>query len=68
MLELWSNFIKYGDPTPPGSESGALQGVEWAPVTQGSHQYLRQRFITCAVHLDFKYMFCLGLIRTFQWK
>merc|ERR1711879_921782 len=41
MLELWSNFIKYGNPTPPGLESDALQGVEWIPVTKGSHQYLR---------------------------
>ena len=45
MLELWSNFIKYGDPTPTGQDSEALQGVEWAPVTQGSHQYLRHGYI-----------------------
>ena len=52
MLELWSNFIKYGDPTPAGQDSEALQGVEWAPVTQGSHQYLRHG-----------YMFCYNLIK-----
>ena len=45
MLELWSNFIKFGDPTPAGLESEALQGVEWAPVTQGSHQYLRHGYM-----------------------
>lgn len=41
MLELWSNFIKFGNPTPAGLESEALDGLEWVPVTQESHQYLR---------------------------
>jgi len=42
MLEMWSNFVKYLDPTPPSSAaSEALAGVQWLPVTAESKQYLK---------------------------
>ena len=41
MLELWSNFVTHLDPTPAGLDSDALHGVDWEPVTEESHQYLR---------------------------
>ena len=52
MLELWSNFIKFGNPTPAELESEALEGVEWKPVTQQSHQYLRHRKPTFYLHFS----------------
>ena len=41
MLEMWSNFVKYLNPTPPDSQSEALANVTWTPVTADNHQYLR---------------------------
>ena len=42
MLEMWSNFVKYLDPTPPSSAaSEALAGIQWLQVTAESKQYLR---------------------------
>ena len=41
MLELWSNFVKYGDPTPGGGGSENLGELVWRPVQAGDHQYLR---------------------------
>ena len=34
LVPYWTNFAKYGDPTPPGS------GVSWSPVTSDSWLYL----------------------------
>ena len=30
LTTLWTNFVKYGHPTPPGSELG----ITWQPFTQ----------------------------------
>ena len=32
MLELWTNFIKYLDPTPPHHPSEVLENVSWTQV------------------------------------
>ena len=34
LVSFWSNFAKYGDPTPPGS------AVTWSPVSEDSRLYL----------------------------
>ena len=34
FVSFWTNFAKFGDPTPPGS------AVSWAPVDAGSRMYL----------------------------
>ena len=36
LTELWSNFVKYGDPSPPGTD-----GVAWEEVTADSKKYLK---------------------------
>jgi len=41
MLEMWSNFVKYLNPTPADNVSQDLAGVVWKSVTQDSHEYLR---------------------------
>ena len=33
MTRMWTNFVKYGDPTPPGWEQEL--GFTWEPVTSG---------------------------------
>ena len=34
LMELWTDFAKFGDPTPPGA------AVSWEPVTVTDHRYL----------------------------
>ena len=38
---MWSNFVKYLNPTPADNVSQDLAGVAWKSVTQDSHEYLR---------------------------
>ena len=35
MIDMWANFARTGDPTPPGSDL-----VQWDNVTPDSHRYL----------------------------
>jgi len=39
LTELWTNFVKYGDPTPPGLESSNDQ--VWVPVSTDDKRYLK---------------------------
>ncbi|KAJ8666884.1 hypothetical protein QAD02_008546 [Eretmocerus hayati] len=39
MVRLWSNFAKYGNPTPHGKQDSLLQGITW-PNSESSNQYL----------------------------
>jgi len=41
MLELWTNFIKYLDPTPPDHISEVLEKISWTQVTESEHSYLK---------------------------
>ena len=34
ITHMWSNFVKFGDPTPPGAE------FAWDPITQDKREYL----------------------------
>ena len=34
MMEFWTNFAKFGDPTPPGAIPA------WEPLTAAEHRYL----------------------------
>ena len=36
MLDMWVNFARNGDPTPPGSDLP----ITWEPVTPDNHQYI----------------------------
>ena len=36
MLDMWVNFARSGDPTPPDSDLP----VTWEPVRPDSHQYM----------------------------
>ena len=36
MLDMWVNFARHGDPTPPGSDLP----ITWEPVTPDNHQYI----------------------------
>ncbi|GLH15213.1 Esterase FE4 [Gryllus bimaculatus] len=38
MVRLWTNYIKFGDPTP--IDDPLLQGVDWKPFTKHEHNYL----------------------------
>ena len=40
MLEMWTNFIKFLDPT-PDQDSENLGDVKWEVVTPGNHKYLK---------------------------
>ncbi|XP_039762990.1 acetylcholinesterase-like [Pararge aegeria] len=37
MTTLWTNFVKYGDPTPETSE---LLPVKWSPISEQTYTYL----------------------------
>ncbi|XP_045782974.1 esterase FE4-like [Maniola jurtina] len=37
MTTLWTNFVKYGDPTPQTSE---LLPVKWSPITEQTYTYM----------------------------
>lgn len=39
LTTLWSNFIKYGDPSPPGTE--ATEDSIWDPVAINNKKYLK---------------------------
>ena len=41
MMEMWTNFAKFLDPTPDDEETTALAGVKWLKVTPEKHEYLR---------------------------
>merc|ERR550519_2345089 len=36
LTTMWTNFVKYGDPTPPGDELG----YTWDPVTRDTRRFL----------------------------
>ena len=37
MTTMWSNFVKFGNPTPPGQD----KSIEWEPVSKTQKKYLR---------------------------
>lgn len=40
MLEMWTNFVKYLDPT-PGPGGPDLGETRWQQVSESEHSYLR---------------------------
>ena len=40
MLEMWTNFVKFLNPTPQ-LESEVLEDVIWESVEPGNHKYMR---------------------------
>lgn len=40
FLEMWTNFVRFLEPTPAGSGSEALEGVDWQRVDPQDRQYL----------------------------
>ena len=40
MLEMWTNFIKFLDPT-PDQQSNILGDIKWDPVNPKTHKHMR---------------------------
>jgi len=36
MCLLWTNFAKFGDPTPPGDRDDDIGDIEWLPVSEAT--------------------------------
>ena len=56
MTRMWTNFVKYGDPTPPGWEQEL--GFTWEPVTSGDIRSVE----------DISFLFSVQRQLVFSWK